>query len=81
MTSHRLMLDIQLPRALGGWFTLSLPQSWDWVLGAELNSRSLCTASRHPRLERAQVRVWPQIIAWLKIPGLNWVKNEQSGHA
>jgi hypothetical protein len=41
----------------------------------------LCTASRHPRLERAQVRVWPQIIAWLKIPGLNWVKNEQSGHA
>ena len=36
MTSHRLMLDIQLPRALGGWFTLSLPQSWDWVLGADL---------------------------------------------
>ena len=29
----------------------------------------------------ARARVWPQIISWLKSEGLNWVKNEQSGHA
>jgi hypothetical protein len=62
MTSHCLMLDIQLPRALGGWFTLSLPQSCvDPTLGTRTSAaleRVDETMSVSPLT--AMVRICPQ---------------------